>query len=189
MVGFAFSSIYLMIMPATSFPVAVSIPSIPGEEFTSSTSGPRSDRTISTPATFKPIAFAASTAVLRSFGVNFTISEVPPRWRLDLNSPALAFRIIAATTLLPMTKQRISAPPDSLINSCTRKNTLRPENAAMTLSAAFTVCANTTPLPCVPSRSLITSGAPPTRLINAFVFLGEWAKPVIGIPMCFFESI
>ena len=42
-----------MMRPATFFPVAVSTPSSPGEEFTSRTSAPLSERIKSTPATFK----------------------------------------------------------------------------------------------------------------------------------------
>jgi hypothetical protein len=37
----------------------------------------------------------------------------------------------------------------------------------MTLSAALRVSASTTPMPWVPSSSLITSGAPPTMLIKS----------------------
>jgi len=39
-------------MPAMSLPVAVSMPSNPGEEFTSSSNGPFDDLKRSTPATF-----------------------------------------------------------------------------------------------------------------------------------------
>lgn len=51
-------------MLAISFCVAVSTPSSPGEEVTSSNKGPDLDRIISTPATLKPNIFAAETASL-----------------------------------------------------------------------------------------------------------------------------
>ena len=47
-------------------PVAFSIPSKPGEEFTSNTSGPFEDCNISTPATPSPKALAAFIAVFSS---------------------------------------------------------------------------------------------------------------------------
>lgn len=53
--GAAFSSTNLTISPAMFFLLAVSMPSSPGEEFTSMTSGPRLERSRSTPATFKPM--------------------------------------------------------------------------------------------------------------------------------------
>src|SRR3569623_662483 len=111
--GLAFSSMNSMMSVVTSLPLAVSIPSRPGEEFTSITSGPRCERRMSTPATLRPMARAARTAVDRSAGVSLTALAVPPRCRLERNSPSLAWRFIAATTLLPTTKQRISAPPAS----------------------------------------------------------------------------
>ena len=60
---------------------------------------------------------------------------------------------------------------------------LRPMNASMTLSAAWEVSARTTPMPWVPSRSLITDGAPPTNWSRSPTSSGERAKPVTGIPM------
>ena len=52
--------------PATSTSVACSMPSSPGEAFTSITSGPRSERSMSTPATGRPSDFAGRTASRRS---------------------------------------------------------------------------------------------------------------------------
>jgi len=49
-----------------SLPVAVSIPSKPGDEFTSNSKGPLFERIISTPATAKFKIFAAFKASLRS---------------------------------------------------------------------------------------------------------------------------
>src|SRR5690606_12707238 len=57
--GLWLRSIQLMIMPATFLPVAFSMPSSPGDELTSITSGPRLDRSRSTPATLRPMGLAA----------------------------------------------------------------------------------------------------------------------------------
>ena len=51
-----------MTAPATSTPVASSIPSSPGDALTSSTSGPRTERIRSTPATPSPSTPAARIA-------------------------------------------------------------------------------------------------------------------------------
>jgi hypothetical protein len=61
-----------------SFPVAFSIPSRPGEEFTSSNNGPLFERIISTPATFKPSTLLAFIATLFSSNVTFTFETFPP---------------------------------------------------------------------------------------------------------------
>ncbi len=58
-----------------------------------------------------------------------------------------------------------------------------PRNASITLSAACRVSASTTPIPCVPSTSLTTSGAPPTISIKSLVSSGECAMPVTGKSM------
>ena len=131
---------------------------------------------------------AARTAVERSSGVMRINDAVPPRCRLERNSPGLAWRFMVATTLSPMTKQRMSAPPASLMYSCTRMLTLSPMKACTTLSAACSVSARTTPIPWVPSTNLITSGAPPTILIRSCTSSGAWAKPVMGSPMPLRES-
>src|SRR6056297_2765022 len=143
----AFFSMKPMIMPATSLPVAVSMPSRPGEELTSITRGPWLERSRSTPATFRPMMRAALTAVERSSGVILIRLAVPPRCRLERNSPGLAWRLIEATTLSPTTKQRISAPPASLMYSWTMIDTSSPMKASRTLSAAFLVSQSTTPIP------------------------------------------
>ena len=92
------------IIPAMSLRVANSMPSRPGVELTSSTTGPRPERIRSTPATLSPITLAARTAVRRSSGVISTSTALPPRWRLARKSPCLAVRCIEATTSPPMTK-------------------------------------------------------------------------------------
>ncbi len=125
---------------------------------------------------------AARTAVARSSGVMRIRLAVPPRCRLERNSPGSAWRFMAAITLPPTTKQRMSAPPASLMYSCTITETFRPMKASITDSAALRVSASTTPMPWVPSSILITSGAPPTMLIRSGMSSGEWAKPVTGRP-------
>ncbi|MNH33353.1 hypothetical protein D3C79_938590 [compost metagenome] len=59
----------------------------------------------------------------------------------------------------------------------------RPMNASITDSAAWVVSHSTTPMPWVPSSTLITRGAPLTIWIKSGMSSGEWAKPVIGRPM------
>ena len=59
---------------AMSFPVAFSIPSSPGDEFTSNNKGPLDERIISTPATFKFIALAAFIAIFFSFLFNSDVA-------------------------------------------------------------------------------------------------------------------
>src|SRR6056297_655867 len=165
-------------------PVEVSIPSKPGEELTSSTLGPLSERRRSTPAMLRSNTRAARIAVSRSARVMRTDLAEPPRCRLERKSPSAPVRFIEATTLLPMTRQRISSPAASLTKSCTRKFALSPRKASITDSAAFFVSARTTPLPCVDSSSLTISGAVPTRPIRLPVSLGEAAKAVLGMPTC-----
>ncbi len=60
--------------------------------------------------------------------------------------------------------------------------------ASITDSAAFSVSQSTTPIPWVPSRTLITRGAPLTIRIRSGTSSGEWAKPVTGRPMPLRES-
>src|SRR4051812_13038080 len=74
-----FFSIANIISLAISLFVAPSIPSSPGEEFTSSNRGPLDDRMISTPATLRFIAFAALIAMRFSSTVGRITEAVPPR--------------------------------------------------------------------------------------------------------------
>ncbi|MNB84157.1 hypothetical protein D3C75_310070 [compost metagenome] len=138
---------------------------------------------MSTPATASPMTLAARKAVMRSSGVILIRLALPPRCRLERNSPGLAWRFIAAITLSPTTKQRMSAPPASLMYSWTMMFCLRPMNASITDSAAVAVSHSTTPMPWVPSSTLITSGAPLTISIRSGMSSGEWAKPVTGKPI------
>src|SRR5690606_22719641 len=101
----SFFSMAPMIMAAMSMPVADSIPSRPGEEFTSSNSGPLEERIRSMPATRRSMALAALTAMRRSWAVTLTREARPPWWRLARNSPGAASRSMAATTRPSMTKQ------------------------------------------------------------------------------------
>ena len=129
------------------------------------------------------MALAARMAVLRSSGVRRTRVADPPRCRLDRNSPGAPWRFMAAITLSPKTRQRISMPPASLINSCTKIFASNPRKASITDLAACWVSASTTPMPWVPSSSLITRGAPPTISTSPSMSLVEWANPVTGRPM------
>ncbi len=138
----------------------------PGEEFTSIDHRPVIGAQHIHPRDIEPkILRAARIAIERSSGVILTGSAVPPRWRLERNSPGLPLRFIAATTLPPITSARMSCPLASLMNSCTR---MLHVGAAERLDHRFgrlgSVSPSTTPMPCVPSSSLITSGAPPTIL-------------------------
>ncbi len=81
-----------------SLPLAASMPFKPGEEFTSIITGPWLERSISTPQTFKPMIFAARTAVERSSGVKRIRAAEPPRCQFERNSPTAPWRFIAATT-------------------------------------------------------------------------------------------
>ena len=58
-----------------------------------------------------------------------------------------------------------------------------PWNASITDFADFTVSPSTTPIPCVPSTSLMTTGAPPTRSMMSSACLGSWVKAVTGSPI------
>ena len=62
-------------------------------------------------------------------------------------------------------------------------------NAEITLRAALSVSASTTPSPSVPSTNLIINGAPPRDLIIASMVVGEFAIPVEGIGISFFAKI
>ena len=88
-----------------------------------------------------------------------------------------------ATTLPPTTSTRMSLPPASLMNSCTRMLVLAALKASMIDLADAAVSARITPRPCVPSSSLMTHGVPPTSLITSSARRGPCAKAVTGRPM------
>ena len=115
------SSTLAMIAPATSTPVADSMPSRPGDALTSRTKGPRWERSRSTPAIPSPMVLAARRAMLISWVESSTALAFPPRCRLARKSPSGAWRCMAAATWFPITKQRKSPPPASAMNSCTTK--------------------------------------------------------------------
>ena len=54
---------------------------------------------------------------------------------------------------------------------------------SMIASATLTSGARITPMPCVPSSSLITTGAPPTCSIACFTSARLRTKKVAGMPM------
>src|SRR5262249_41941850 len=145
--GFSSRSTCSKTAPATSTPVVFSIPSSPGDEFTSITIGPSADSIRSTPATRRPSARAAASAVLRYSAGSLNELALPPRCRFDRNSPATACRFLAATTRPPSTTARMSAPRDSLMNFWIRMFSSSPWNASITELAACSVSASTTPIP------------------------------------------
>ena len=75
---FNFFSIAIIISLAISFPVAASIPSSPGEEFTSSSKVPLFYLIMSTPATAKLRILEAFIANRLSSAVIFTFLAEPP---------------------------------------------------------------------------------------------------------------
>ena len=146
------------------------------------TTGPWLARSMSTPQTLRPMDLAARMAVERSSGDIFTVSALPPRCRLERNSSSAPRRCMAATTLPFTTRARMSVPPASLMNSCTRMLTRAPRNASITDLAPRRVSASTTPMPWVPSRSLMTRGVGPASARTSSVCLGSCAKVVTGSP-------
>ncbi len=109
--------------------------------------------------------WAARTAVSAYSGESSTRSTVPPRCTLERNSSPWARRRIAATTRSPTTSARMSVPLDSSTNRWMSTCWLVPCSVSMIASATFLVGARITPMPWVPSSSLITTGAPPTMSI------------------------
>ena len=89
---------------------------------------------------------------------------------------------MVAMILPPTTMARMSRPSASLMNSCTRMAISAPWNASITERADFGVSDSTTPMPCVPSSSLMTTGAPPAISRMSLVRLVSLAKAVTGIP-------
>ena len=89
---------------------------------------------------------------------------------------------MAASSVRPTTKARMSRPSASLMNSCTRIATSAPWKASITDFADLCVSLSTTPMPCVPSSSLMTTGAPPTMSSRSSVRFESCAKAVTGSP-------
>ena len=73
------ASIFSMMAPATSTPVVVSMPSRPGEAFTSITKGPRLERSRSTPAMSSPINRADFRTIFSSSLLSLVTVAVAPR--------------------------------------------------------------------------------------------------------------
>lgn len=126
------------------------------------TSGPSSPSSMSTPATCRPMIRAARTAVSAYSSERWTSSTVPPRCTLERNSSPCARRRMAATTRSPTTRARTSLPLDSSTKRWMSTCWLVPCRVSMMASATFLVGARITPMPWVPSSSLMTTGAPPT---------------------------
>jgi hypothetical protein len=71
----------------------------PWGRLTSTTKGPRLERRVSTPATFRPMVRAERIAVVRSSDVILTRVALPPRWILERNSPHLVYPAASWRTL------------------------------------------------------------------------------------------
>ena len=174
--------------PAISSPVHPSMPSRPGDEFTSMTSGPWSDSSISTPATRSPIIWAAFTATFFTSSESSIASVVPPRCTFERNSSPTAVRRIAATTRSPTTKARTSRPLLSAMNCWISTFCRVLCRVSMTASATFLSGARITPMPWVPSSNLITTGAPPTRSIAGRTSPRSRTNVVAGMPTPWLEK-
>ena len=170
-----------MIAPATSTPLARSMPSRPGELLISRIFGPSLPSSMSTPAISSPITFVARTAALRYARRRcFTAFPLAPRCRLDRNSPGFATRRIAATTLPPMTMARTSRPFDSRMYSCSTMSCPMAHSVSRSDATACGVSAIIVPIPCVPCWSFTIAGQPPTISMAASTPAGERAQTVIG---------
>ena len=141
------------------------MPSRPGEELTSIICGPSAPSSISTPATRSPMICVQRTAVSRNSSLNSTGSATPPRCTLLRNSCPWATRRMAATTWSPTTKARISRPLLSATNFWIRTFCFWLCSNSIIDSACLTDSASNTPIPWVPSMSLMITGAPPTLSI------------------------
>jgi hypothetical protein len=89
-----------------------------GQEFTSSTSGPRAVRKISIPAWPSPRTRAASSANLLSVGVKSTGCCVAPRAMLLRHSFPVAVRTVAASNFPPVVTALMLRPWNSLTSGC-----------------------------------------------------------------------
>ena len=122
------------------------------------TSGPSLPSSMSTPATFRPMICAERTATCSYSGESSTGSTVPPRCTFDRNSSPVATRRMAATTRSPTTRARMSRPRLSAMNRWISTFCFVECSVSMIASATFTSGARITPMPWVPSSSLITTG-------------------------------
>ena len=131
-------SIHSMIRRATSTPEVVPrCPRAPARCSPPCTSGPCLERTGRRRTRRGPSSGPPARRSPAPRAMSLIFSAVPPRCRLERNSPGALWRRMAATTRLPTTKARMSAPPASLMNSCTRMLASSWRKAAMTDSAAL----------------------------------------------------
>ena len=177
------------IAPAMSSSLAASMPSSPGEELTSITIGPLSLSSMSTPATFSPMIWADWTATRWYSSSSSTASVVPPRCTFERNSSPWAVRRIAATTRSPRTKARMSRPLLSAMKRWIRTCCRVLCRVSITASATLVSGARITPMPWVPSSSLMTTGAPPTRSIAGSTSARSRTKVVAGMPTSWRDRI
>ena len=153
------------------------------------TCGPSLPSSMSTPATRSPMIWADRTAASSKAGSSWTASTEPPRWTLERNSSPCATRRIAATTRSPTTRARMSRPLLSLTKRWISTFCLVLWRVSMIASATLRSGARITPMPCVPSSSLITTGAPPTRSIAGITSARSRTNVVGGITTSWRERI
>ena len=178
-----------MIAPATSSLVAASIPSRPGEELTSITSGPSLPSSMSTPATRRPMICAARTAArsysassstgsTRAAAVHVGAELVALRDAPHRRHHAVADDQGADVAALALADEPLDQ--DVLPGALQRLDDRLGDLA---------VGARITPMPWVPSSSLITTGAPPTRSIAGITSARSRTKVVAGIAMLWRDRI
>ncbi len=92
-------------------------------------------------------------------------------------------RRIAATTRSPTTSARMSLPRLSEMKLWMSTFCLVECRVSTMDSATFASGARITPMPCVPSSSLMTTGAPPTRSIAPRTSARLLTNVVAGMPM------
>jgi hypothetical protein len=92
------------------------------------------------------------------------LGDARPRWTLLRNSCPCATRRIAPTTWSPTTNARMSRPLLSATNFWISTFCFWLCNSSTMPAADSTDSASSTPMPCVPSSSLMTTGAPTDAL-------------------------
>ncbi len=127
--------------------------------------------------------WAERTAACSYSGVSVTCSTVPPRCTFDRNSSPDAVRRMAATTRSPTTSARMSLPRLSEMKLWISTFCLVECSVSTIDSATLASGARITPMPWVPSSSLMTTGAPPTCSIAMRTSARLLTNAVAGIPM------
>ena len=145
--------------------------------------GPSRPSSMSTPATRRPMICAARTAVFAYISSSSIASTRPPRWTLLRNSSPCATRRIAPTTRSPTTNARTSLPLLSATNFWISTFWRVLCSVSMIACATFVESARMTPTPWVPSRSLMMTGAPPTRSMAGSTSVFARTNSVGGMPM------